>query len=90
MKFLLVLLISILSLFVEASDLRAYCVIEPAVTIDYYFIDYSGGAETSDDESFKGRIICGEKTLAGKFSYGNNTGQLYWLEPMTPRWILVY
>jgi hypothetical protein len=73
-----------------AINEKPICFTSPTVTIEEYIIDYSGGAETSDDQSFKGSLTCDNKSLSGRFSYGNETGRLYWLEPNTTRWQIVY
>lgn len=93
MRYILISLISLISIFPligVASDDQAFCLSEPAVTIDYYLMDYSGGAESSDDSSFEGSINCDKKTLVGKFSYGNDSGRLYWFETSAVKWMFVY
>jgi hypothetical protein len=85
----LLILISILPLNAFSAS-SSFCDSKPKITVDHYNLDYSGGAETTDDASFVGQIECDNKTLSGTFSIGQDSQRLYWLDASTSTWKLVY
>ena len=91
MKWFIAALIQISFLAPARADLeRALCASEPAVSADYYYVDYQGGPETTDDERFEGHADCGGVKIDGTLSYGRDTGNLYVMNGSIAAWKLVW
>lgn len=87
--FLFILIISVSS-FAFAQMQQSICTESPEIKIHYYLFDYSGGAESSDDSRFRGQVTCETKVFDGIFSFGEQTGRLYFFIQSTNNWTLLY